>query len=229
MGYVKANTGSFIPAPLSFFDDVVFRFNAKDDANFVLRHDSGIDYVVSYTDPISGITVGQGVASRQPRKNADNVQFDGIDDFILHNLESQYQEVWIVCNSLDGANFDSYDQVWGLTGSDGVIYASASTTKIYDNYDSFAGPIGILPNSLKINNIYGGTGFGTAEFAPLSAYKTIQFVHNTTITWLRIGGGSYVYYWNGCYKDVICFNRILTPSERADLQNYLQTYHGFTP
>jgi len=209
--------------PASFRDAIAFRFNAKDTPNFVLREDAGDFFVVSYTDPISGITISQPTASLQPKIDfATSVRFDNsllINNSISLNAQSVAGCFGAIQLPFTYPNNGGSFYVFADSKNEIGIVGSAGTSNI---------DLGTLQN-LKINNVANDT---------LQDNCTVygeRFPVFTSNNYLAVGsqpespiGQPFRYVIAEIY-DIIYFNRVLTNSETAELQAYLESFHGFTP
>ena len=209
--------------PASFRDAIVFRFNAKDTPNFVLREDTGEFFVVSYTDPISAITVSQATASEQPKKIANECIFDGTNDVLFNNsafITNQIKSAVAVANC-NRATFNSFDCIvttryYVVNVFQLFIGGIPATTNLFNSNTDVA-------TNVHINNVFDN------NFVPMNNLKSAYIEANASGTFLFIGADTDVRHWSGKINDVILFNRNLTNSERAELQTYLESFHGFTP
>lgn len=213
----KLSTPAYDPyygMPAGLRSAVAFRFNAKDDANFVLRMDGAYYYVVSYTDPISLITVSQDVDSRQFMRERDRVIAVGGNLTSLKSVISVvHEEVWVVFSDMD------------LRGGSTNLYGSSMSCSFVSlDFDPVWRPWGI---NYRVNNV------PTNIFSLYTKQTTsCEGVRGGVSQIINIGDqvlpGTGVG-MTGAYYDVIVFNRVLTSGERSDLQTYLQEFHSFNP
>jgi hypothetical protein len=209
--------------PASFRDAIVFRFNAKDTPNFVLREDTGEFFVVSYTDPISGITISQPTASLQPKRlPAGKINFNGhflINASINLNAQSVAGCFGIIQLPLTYPNNPS--DTYCFTDSDNEIgiYGSAGTSNVRTD---------ILQN-IKINNV------ASIILQDNCTVYGERLLPASSFTYLAVGAqleyptGFAFRYVIAEIRDIIYFNRVLTNTERAELQAYLESYHNLNP
>jgi hypothetical protein len=208
--------------PASFRDAIAFRFNAKDTPNFVLREDTGEFFVVSYTDPISEITVSQATASAQPKKITNKCIFDGTNDVLFNNsafVPNQIKSAVAVanCNRATFYNYDCIVTTRILAFLQNLyIGGTPNTTKLFNANAN-------VSKNVRVNNV------SDNNFAPMSNLKSAYVEANSSYVSLFIGADTNVRYWSGEINDAILFNRVLTNTERAELQTYLESFHGFTP
>jgi hypothetical protein len=208
--------------PASFRDAIIFRFNAKDTPNFVLREDTGEFFVVSYTDPISGITISQPTASLQPKRlPAGKIVFNGhtlVNTSINLNAQSVVGCFGAITLPLTYPN--NGNDTYCFTDSDNEIgiYGRAGTSNLRTDF---------LQN-IKINNVASIT---LQNNCTVYGERVFPATNNT---YLLVGaqgefptGFAYRYVIAEFYE-IIYFNRVLTNSERAELQTYLESFHGFT-
>jgi len=219
----KSTLDPYYGMPAGLRSAVAFRFNAKDEQNFALRNDAGIDYVVSYTDPISGIMVGQPIASEQPVKLSGSTEFDGISDaLIVLNSGLKPFESWAIA-TFNTSPAPDYNAIFTIRDNGSAMQASIQ-------FEPFTNRIRQTDNvhdSAMVNNL------STDIFLPALSKKSVSIRHNNIDLPqenLFIGrdasyGGRF---WNGKIYDIILFNRVLNSTERTQLQNYLETFHNFT-
>jgi hypothetical protein len=195
---------------------VIFDFDAKQDSKFTLRTDSGVDYVVDYTD--RGITVAQAIASKQPVKLSDDCYFNGIGSHLFNpNLGQTPQEIWSVA-TYDLPLAKQYDGLVTLSNS-GYIPLVLDL-----NSTSFLA----LGGGTRVNNI------STNIFLPALTKKTVSdffgyIPPQPTQLWIGQDRGFGFRSWQGNISRLILFSAELTTDQRNRLQTYLQAYHEFTP
>lgn len=208
----KVISDPYFGMPEVLHSKTAWRINTQDVDNFTFRNDGFDDYFESYTDPISTELFQQLTATDQPLWLNTGLNFDGIDDVISNSGVPTYKELWIVCNSLDGAVFDSFDCLFSVPGFAAYIYAKPSDT-VFD-------PIYIFNMSgVRINNVL------STNFAPLAYLKTFSAVLDSTQTEISLGKQG-IYHWNGDIVDVIAFNTELLSSDRTAMYNYLVSFHS---
>jgi hypothetical protein len=213
---------STLQFPPSLISAVLFRFNAKDTPNFVLRADMGDYFVVSYTDPISGITISQSTASLQPKKETGVVKFNGsllINNSIAINAQSVAACFGQITLPLTYPNNPSDTYCFTNSKAEIGIYGLTGTSSLRTD---------ILQN-IKVNNIA-----STILQNNCTVYGE-RLLPATSYTHLAVGafgeypvGQAYRFVIAEIY-DIIYFNRVLTNTERAELQAYLESYHGLNP
>ncbi|GAB4493094.1 MAG: hypothetical protein OHK0045_21950 [Raineya sp.] len=209
--------------PPSFLDAIAFRFNAKDTPNFTIREDAGDSFVVSYTDPISGITVNQPTASIQPKKHIGSVAFN--NDCLINTTASVAGDSIVLV-------LKSIQLPFGYPNNPGDTYCIFSVNNNAAFYgDAGTGSIrtGFLLNQRQNNvpsnyTLNGGATvlYGEKLFSNPSNCITIG-------AYLEAPSGFPFRYTICEIYDAIVFNRALTPAELTELQNYLQDFHNFTP
>lgn len=208
----KVVTDKYFGMPEVLHAKTAWRINTQDVDNFTFRNDGFDDYFASYTDPISTELFEQLTGTEQPLWLNTGLNFDGIDDVITNSNVPTYKELWIVCNSLDGATFDNFDCLFSVPGFAAYIYAKPSDT-VFDPLYVF----GILET--RVNNVL------TLNFAPLANMKTVANTLNLEQTEINIGKQG-AYHWNGDILDVIAFNTELLSSDRTAMYDYLVSFHS---
>jgi hypothetical protein len=206
--------------PLSLIPDVLFRFDAKNTSAFVLRTDIlGNDWVKSYTDPISGITINQPTASLQPKRlPAGKVIFNA--NLLMNNsinLNAQSVAACFGTIQLPLTYPNNGDDTYCFTDSQKIgIYGSVGTSNLRTD----------LLQNIKINNIA-----STILQNNCTVYGE-RVLPATSSTYLLVGsqgefpiGQPYRYVIAEIY-DIIYFNRVLTATEQTDLHNYYVAYHN---
>jgi len=208
--------------PASLRSAVAFRFNVKDEQGFVLRNSGGVDYVVSYTDPISGITISQSVEAQQAVLDVTGCLFGGNESLFTENVfaVNQIKSAVAVANFLGGNTFVYYNCL--VTLRKNIPYSlflggdNTGSTNIYDASPAQA-------TNIRINNQ------NTSSFLPMSQIKSVYVEASASDVNVFIGrDGARGNSWIGNICDIILFNRFLTPAELAQMQTYLEGLHNFT-
>ncbi len=199
-GSVLGSGGGGVEVPLYIETNLVFDFDFEQTEKQSLR--IGI-YLENYVD--RGISMSQGTAAFQPIMDTLGLAFDGFNDFMTLGATGG-QEIWVVCNNIDGAVFNDADGLFSTPiTSDDYIYAERFTTLFR------------LPfPSMKINNVY------SFNFGVLNDFKTVSQEMAAGGSPLEIGNAARVYYWNGYIKRILIYDAIKTPQEKQKIQSYLR-------
>jgi len=218
---ITTNDITTIPFPPSLVPAVLFRLDAKDAGAFVLRTDTlGDQWVVSYTDPISGITISQATNSLQPKRlPAGRLIFN--DNVLINN------SINLNAQSVAGCFGAIQLPLTYPNNSSGVYFFTNDSREIA--IEGLAGTSTVrtvLLQNIKINNVASTvlqsncTVYGE-RVAPASGF-----------TYLSVGaqgeypaGQAFRYVIAEIY-DIIYFNRVLTATEQTDLHNYYVSYHN---
>ena len=189
-----------------------FAIDFKNRAKFSIRTDSGIDYVVNYTD--AGYSASQALASKQPKLTSEGIEFDGLDDLLQTNDLGNIVYCCVVANH--NVAFTPYAPfVSGYQG--GVPYPSImgqiGTAMFEGNVSPYS------QSDIRMNNI------PSSDFAPISQYKVVSAkfglkLSNVYDIGSNIGNGA----MNGTIKGGYFFHTEPTESQKTVLQQFLETH-----
>jgi len=191
------------------------------------------DLSLSDNDPVStwfdksgnGNNVTASLVARPTYKtNIQNglpiLRFDGVANVLAGIFTITYGTVFVVCNFNSAGNFPNYNGLIiteaGGVGSDDFFDGDGSgSTNMY----ATGGPFGAA-------NIY-VNGVNTLQFAPLTTMKLLSGIDNTPIskTSLNIGNdpAAALRFWNGDICEVLIYDSALSPTDRGNVETYLNS------
>lgn len=137
-------------------------------------------------------------------------RFDGVDDFLLSSGSMTIQEVWAVANH-STTPFSGYRGLINGSSTNWLI-GNINTTNLYTS-----GGISTL-----VNNV------ATSQFSVLATFKTAAAHRASAYTeTVKIGDQqNYGRFWQGDIAEIVACSRVLSASERTQLQAYFASEYG---
>jgi autotransporter-associated beta strand protein len=230
-GKVEVNAGKLTLSGNPVVDGLVVKLDASNSDS--IRVDAN-GAVTNWTSLVGNMTFSQNVASNCPTYNTNafngrgaivfGTNYQGlVTSTYLNSSTSTTNKTIFIVSRLTGAQSTEWPGVWGQTGQDKGIRASANTTQwiIPGDGNDFCNGTGgsAFVNGVQktANTDVGTTGHILTQYAGASAVWTSSMFTSIGHYFLSYP----LRYYKGEIAELLVYNRTVTDAERMAIENYL--------